>query len=63
MKIFNYCNSPFQNGEADEYRVICKDGEIGIHKFCLGHSSYYYKQCKARENFDGEGKGYDVITT
>ena len=48
----------FKSGKADEYQVICKDGVIGIHKYCLCNSEFYYKQCKARENYQDKGNGF-----
>ena len=49
----------FQSGKADEYLVVCRDGQIGIHEFCLYHSQFYYTQHKARQKYEDKGKGLD----
>ena len=45
----------YQTGQANDYEIICKDGQFGIHEHCLFNSEFYYKQHKARKNFDAEG--------
>ena len=45
-----------QAGKADDYIIICKDGEFGIHEHCLFNSEFLYKQHRARKNFEDEGK-------
>ena len=54
-------NNDFQSGKADDFEVLCRDGSFGIHLYCLFNSDFLYKQYKARENFEGEGKGVQSI--
>ena len=51
----------FKSGKADDFEVLCRDGSFGIHLYCLFNSDFLYKQYKARENFEGEGKGVQSI--
>ena len=44
-----------QNGQANDYKIICKDGEFGIHEHCLFNSEFLYRQHQARKNFEDEG--------
>ena len=49
-----------KSGKADDFEVLCRDGSFGIHLYCLFNSDFLYKQYKARENFEGEGKGFQL---
>merc|ERR1711923_156114 len=46
----------YQVGKANDFEVICKDGEFGIHQYCLNNSEFLYKQHQARTNFEDKGK-------
>ena len=52
-------DTAFKSGKADDFEVICRDGSFGVHVYCLYNSDFLYKQYKARQNFEGEGKGLD----
>lgn len=53
-------NQTFQSGKADDFKVLCRDGEtFGVHLYCLFNSDFLYKQYKARQNFEGEGKRFN----
>ena len=45
-----------QEGQANDYQVICKDGQFGIHEYCLYNSEFLYKQHKARKNYEDKGR-------
>ena len=49
----------YQSGNVDDFEVLCRDGNFGIHIYCLFNSDFLYKQYKARENFEAEGTGLE----
>ena len=60
MLIEQSFNKNFKSGKADDFEVVCRDEEkFGVHLYCLFNSDFLYKQYKARQNFEGEGKRFD----
>jgi len=55
-------NIDFKSGKADDFEVLCRDGEnVGVHLYCLFNSDFLYKQYEARRNFEGEGIGFEYM--
>ena len=62
MNIEQSFSKDFKSGKADDFEVLCRNGEkFGVHLYCLFNSDFLYKQYVARKNFEGEGKGFEYI--
>ena len=55
-QVLFFCNNHFgrhfKEGDASGYEIICRDGNIRVHKTCVYFSDFLFDQHQARKNYN-----------